>query len=272
MNDYFKFINSQGEVVNFGTIGLIINENDLRDFAWSYTSQYGSIVDFKRGITKKKIKAKVYGDNLKNLKNQLFEKLEKDVLARKKGKLYIGNYYIGGYFISSKKKNYTINGLTELTLEFVTDEMFWKKETSFNYRIGNEGSEDERGLKYPYDYPHDYSSSVNVGYITNASFTPCNFRLIIYGAVENPTAIIAGHTYKVNTAIASNEYLTIDSLNKTITVTNSRGEITNHFKDRDLTAGYIFEKIPVGDVYTVLSIPTNYDLILIEERSEPEWI
>lgn len=271
MNDYFRFVNSQGETVNFGSIGLIIDENDLRDFAWGYTSQYGNIVDFKRGIVKKKIRAKAYGDNLVRLKNQLFEKLEKDVLAKKKGRVYIGEYYLGGYFISSKKKDYTINGLTEYTLEFVTDESYWKKETTFNYRINGDYGK-ARGLDYPYDYAYDYTSPANAGYINNVSFVPSNFIMKIYGPAENPLIIIGDNQYKVNVNVLPNEYLTIDSLNKKVYKTNARGNVVNAFKDRDLATGYIFEKIPVGENYLYVSPTTNVDVILIEERSEPQWI
>lgn len=270
MNDYFRFVNSQGEVVNFGSIGLIIDENNLRDFTWSYTSQYGNITEFKKGITKKKIKAKVYGDNIKSLKNNLFEKLEKDVLAQKKGKLYIGDYYLSGYFYSASKKDYTVYNYTEVTLGFVTDESYWKKETLFTYRT-NEESSQIHGLDYPYGYDYDYTSSANAGYIENVSFVPCNFKMVIYGPAENPTAVIGENEYKVNVDIQPNEYLTIDSLNKKVYLTDTRGNITNCFKDRDLDSGYIFEKIPVGEAYLYISPVTNVDVVVIRERSEPEW-
>lgn len=271
MNDFFRFVNSQGEVVNFGSIGLIIDENNLRDFTWSYSSQYGHIDNFKKGITKKKITAKVYGDNIKYLKNTLFEKLEKDVLANKKGKLYIGDYYLGGYFCSSKKKDYTVYNYTQITLEFLTDESYWKKETTFNYRINGEYGK-VRGLDYPYDYAYDYTSPANAGYIENISFVPCDFKMVIYGPAENPMVIINKNQYKVNVDIKPNEYLTIDSLNKKVFKTDSRGNTVNCFKDRDLEAGYIFEKIPVGEAYLYVTPTTNVDVILIRERSEPEWI
>ena len=145
----------------------------------------------------------------------------------------------------------------------------------YNYTYSNWANIVTRtnGLEsYPYDYPYDYSSSINIGNVVNTNFVPINFKAIVYGPVENPAFSIAGHVYRVNTSLESSEYLTVDTLRKTITKTDRRGNITNLFGSRDLSAGYIFEKIPVGENSFVVNPETNVDLTLYAERSEPEWI
>lgn len=275
MNDSLKFVNHLNEVVLFNQKGVVIDENDFRDYEWSYTKQYNKIVNWTRSITKKKLTVKIYGDKQKELKNKIFEILEKDVLANKTGRMYVGDYYINGYFYASDKEDYTSGSYTTIKLQFVTDEAYWKKESYYLYRIEgySGGTNQSNGTpSYPYDYAYDYASSISIGKIINESFVPVNFKAIIYGAVVNPSIVIGGNIYRVNVELLNNEYLTIDTLKKTITKTSARGEITNCFYLRDMDADYVFEKIPTGSQSFVANPETNVDITLYEERSEPKWI
>ena len=82
---------------------------------------------------------------------------------------------------------------------------------------------------------------------------------------------INNHTYRVWGNIAAGEELLIDSLKKTITLTKTTtGEAVNWFDKRDRDQ-YIFEPIPSGQ-HTVSYLGTfNFDLYVIEKRSEPRW-
>ena len=106
--------------------------------------------------------------------------------------------------------------------------------------------------------------------INNTNFVASNFKLRIYGACINPAIIIGDHTYKVNCTVNAGEYLTIDSTTKKIYVTGTDGTVTNVFSQRDRES-YIFEKIPVGMVTVAWGGGYGFDLILLEERSEPKW-
>jgi phage-related protein len=94
--------------------------------------------------------------------------------------------------------------------------------------------------------------------------------LRIYGACINPAIIIGDHTYKVNCSVNAGEYLTIDSTTKKIYITGTDGTVTNVFSKRD-RENYIFEKISVGMVTVAWGGGYGFDLILLEERSEPKW-
>ena len=101
---------------------------------------------------------------------------------------------------------------------------------------------------------------------------PANFRLIIYGYASNPTLHIGGHEYSVNVEVDDGEYLTIDSVAKTIFLTRNNGEKVNCFNLRNKDS-YIFEKIPAGD--NAITSPNDqiyFDITLLDERSEPKWI
>ena len=69
--------------------------------------------------------------------------------------------------------------------------------------------------------------------LNNSGFVGSNFKIIIYGAVVNPEIHIAGHTYEVKCEIGANEYLTIDSLDKTVVLKKSDGTTVNYFNLRN---------------------------------------
>jgi len=93
---------------------------------------------------------------------------------------------------------------------------------------------------------------------------------VIYGACENPGITVAGHLYEVAASVAANEYLTIDSVNKTVVLTHTDGTTENCFNLRNRDS-YIFEKMPVGLSEIAVNGDFKFDIVLLEERSEPKW-
>ena len=77
--------------------------------------------------------------------------------------------------------------------------------------------------------------------------------------------------YQVDCEVGEGEYLTVDSTTKKIFVTKNDGTIVNCFNSRNKNS-YIFEKIPSGNNAVTWSGEYGFDVILMEERSEPKWI
>lgn len=272
MRDNFYYINHQGEAVNFGgSHGIVIDENTFRDYTWNYSTQYGKVANFEKGIATKKLVATVFGAEMQELKNRMMEVFEKDVLSGNAGRVYINGYYLVGFFYASAKENYTSQTDTKVILQFVTDDPTWRKDIKILYRTRDNGSGATNGTGYPYGYPYDYCSPISINSISNGAFVPANMILTIYGACINPVVNIGNNVYQVNAEIGANEYLTIDTLNKTVLLTKQNGEMINCFALRN-TEHYIFEKIPTGDSSVVVTPETNMDVTIIEERSEPKWI
>ena len=69
--------------------------------------------------------------------------------------------------------------------------------------------------------------------------------------------------------VETNEFLTIDSVLKTIVLTKRDGSTENCFNYRNKDS-YIFEKIPSG-TSNISSGNFNFEITLLEERSEPKW-
>lgn len=263
--------NHMNEEICSGQDGIFVNSNDLHDFIWNYASKNNRISGFKRGIVTKTVPVVIQCnteiDGVR-IKNKLFECAEKDVLTMQYGRIIIGDYYLQCYITASKKSDYLIGkGYMKASLTVVTDLPFWIKETTttFGYGQGTEGN----NLDFNNDFPYDYTSNLLGKSLNNTDFIDSNFRMVIYGLCENPTVTIAGHEYNVITNIAANEYLTIDSVEKTIVLTHADGSKENCFNLRNRES-YIFEKIPPGVSY-VSSGHFKFDVTLLEERSEPKW-
>ena len=267
-----KYINHLGQVIDFGVDGFFVNANDMRDYEWEVKTKGDKITGFKRGMTSKTLPVVVFSENEQdaiNKKNRLFEEVEKDVLANRAGKIVIGDYYYKCFVVESSKANYVKDKrFAKFGLGLVSDEPYWVKETKHSFRKIE--ADDEDNLDYPYDYPYDYYSGSSSQRIVNSFFAPVGFKMVIYGAVNNPTIVIGGHSYKVNTTVSIGEYLTIDSKEKTIVLTKVSGEKVNKYNDRG-RASYIFEPIPNGSSAVTWVGSFGFDITLLEERSEPKW-
>jgi hypothetical protein len=156
-----------------------------------------------------------------------------------------------------------------LTLTLTSDFPYWVKETTHTFRNVAENS-GGKNLDFAFDHPYDFSSGIGTKGLNNTDFVGTNFRMNIFGACSNPAVYVSGHLYQVNCDVAEGEYLTIDSVSKTITVTAIDGTVTNVFNLRNKDS-YIFEKIPSGKSAVTWEGNYGFDITILEERSEPKW-
>ena len=267
--------NHMNEVFDFGKDGIYLDSNDIRDYEWKVTTKNGRISAFDYAVVKKKLPVTIICESEElgtAAKNRLFEVAEKDVLAMKHGQIIVGDYYMKGFITRSAKKDYLISKRhMKLTLTLTSDFPYWVKEThtmfgaSTKSRSGSAVSPD-----HPFDYPFEWYQRMQSRTLNNTGFTASNFRLIIYGACVNPLISINNHEYQVDCTVNSGEYLTIDSATKKIFLTSVDGTITNKFNSRNRDS-YIFEKIQPGSNVVAWDGGFGFDVILLEERSEPKW-
>lgn len=271
MLERLKYKNHMNEVYDFGKNGVYVNLNELHDYEWSVVKKNNRISALKREIKNVKLPITIIcatEQEAITAKNKLLEVCEKDVLALQPGRVIIGDYYFNCFVTKSKKKDYLLTKrhmVAELTL--TTDNPYWIKESKTAFVDVGELT---TGLDYMFDYPYDYCAEVSRDTLINQNFVASNFKLIIYGACTNPAISIAGHTYQVNCEVKAGEYLTVDSMNKKIFLTNSNGTVINVFNNRNKES-YIFEKIPSGVNDVVWTDDFGFDVVLYEERSEPKW-
>ena len=265
--------NHMNEVFDFGKDGIYLDGNDIRDFEWKVTTKNNRISAFDYAVRKKKLPVIIICDSEESgtaAKNRLFEIAEKDVLAMKHGQIIVGDYYMKGFITKSAKKDYLISKrYMKLTLTLTTDFPYWVKESKTTYSTSKAKS-GSAFLDHPFDYPFEWYQRMQSQALINTGFVASNFRLIIYGACANPSISINGHEYQVECTVNSGEYLTIDSATKKIFLTEMDGTVANKFNNRNRDS-YIFEKIQPGSNVVAWDGTFGFDVILLEERSEPKW-
>lgn len=275
MLEQLRYKNHLNEVFDFGTNGIYVDSNELHDYEWAVTTKNERIAALTRTVSKRQIPVKISCETEEEgivARNKLFEIAEKDVLAMQHGQIICGDYYFKCFVTCSKKTYYQpTKRVMEATLTVTSDYPFWVKETTVSYgAASSEEGSTQSYLDYTIDYPIDYFCDLTTRPVNNTGFVSSNFRIIIYGSCVNPSISIAGHVYQVNCTVASGEFLTIDASAKKIYLTARDGTVTNQFNNRNRKS-YIFEKIPTGQSVVSWDGDFGFDIILLEERSEPKW-
>lgn len=269
-----KYVNSKNEEIELTGSYLRLKETSFADYEWNY-----ELVARKVGamVSRFSKKEKVYGLNLTVPGNeqQKREKLERfyrvteyDVVSKTPGRLYVNDEYINCFVFASitmPKRFYC-----EKEIKVLCPYPFWISEKKLSFGKYN-GSGSNNFLNYPYNYPYNYTG-INKGFsqINNEHYYSVHFRMTIYGPCVNPMIIIGGHTYIVNTIVGENEYLEIDSRNRTVIKTLIDGTKVNEFNNRGFESE-TFKKIPPGVSPVNWSGEYGFDIVLFCERSEPKW-
>lgn len=132
-------------------------------------------------------------------------------------------------------------------------------------------------LSYPYEYDYkaDFESYLT---LTNDNILGSSYIAVIYGPCTNPDIILANDgdeddvEIAINTDVPAGGRLVVDMTDKTVTKYMPDGSIINAFGQRDLDAGYLWTKVPYGLSHVIWDGSFDFDLLLIEERSEPKWL
>lgn len=274
MLERIKYINHINESFTGGEKGLYINKNDLRNYSWSYISNNDIVTHFYKNQVTKKIPFIIYCQNAeegKRIANQIYEIIEKDIINRQPGKIFIGDFYMRCYCIGITYEEYLIKkGYLKAELNVISEKPIWIKETNFYY--GNEiidHQTDEDYLDYPYDYMYDYGK-IQGNNLVNNNFSNSDFRMLIFGEAVNPSILIGNNRYQVNCTVGHEEYLEIDSIKKTIVLHKINGSTENLFNSRN-RENYIFKLIETGKNEISWNNLTKIQIILYEERSTPKW-
>lgn len=274
MHDTFYYVNSFGERLDFGKKRIMADYNDLRDYEWEPVINNDKITGYKKGSVEKRIPTIFIGGDeafCRRQRNKAFVIFEKDVLANKKGRIYIGDYYLNCNIIGASNDNYKEDGrYLETEFKVRTDKTEWRRDKiqSFFKTLGNASS---TGYDYPYGYPYDYGANLNKGQaLDNDSDFPIDFTMVIYGPCVNPTIYIGNHRYQVNETLLEGETITISNKDKTIIKTNISREQINIINKRYKPES-VFEQIPAGETNINWDGTFGFDIEIHEKRSEPVW-
>lgn len=274
-----KYVNSMNQEFVFGIENNRINKSDIRDYEWEYTEQYDKIKKFSKGLTTRSIPVHffnrtyyMYHNEMYYRAEDLYEITDRDVRTLSQGKLYIGDYYVNCYVVGSAKQEYD-NGVVISETLSVLSNWKWKKDVTRIFGASSAFEPLPGEQDYPYDYMYDYTMGASQSRIVSNSVAPFDFKIIFQGPVENPMLIVGGNIYRVYADVYQGEYLTVDSVEKTIIKTKQNGEQVNLFSYRDRD-NYIFEKMPVRNGSSIVQWQSGKiaTLTAYVERSEPKWI
>ena len=276
MLELLTYQNSEGEVLvsssKFGQAGLYVEDSELRDFSWNVLSINEKITGFNRKQIRTynlpcKIRC-ISEEQGKKFKERLYRIAEKDILANRPGRLWIAGYYMYVWVTESKKESYTFtNRCADITLTLTTDKPYWIKEVTYQFRRREPG---HTGYDFSTDFPFDFDTELINGTIQEADFPDADFRLKIFGPVEDPAVVINGHLYKVHYQINTGTSIIIDSLKRTLVQQDAYGNEESILFYRD-TSSYIFEKINTKNSDITWDNTFDFDLTIYLQRSEPTW-
>ena len=275
MLENFIFENHLGQRFIGLENGVYLNESELRNYTWDYDIINNRISRFYRSVSSRKIPLVICcatADEANRIRNRLMDLAEADIDAMVPGKIFIGEYYTTGFITESKKSDFRTHGrFCQLELVLTSQDPSWSRETVHVFGSSDSGASASRsGFDFPFDYDYDYSVSTMSRQVVNDTVKRSKFKIRIYGEATDPAVMINGHAYKVNGRIQAGENLLIDSLNKTIILTTASGTKVNWFANRD-RHDYIFEPLAPGVNNVIYNGAFKFDLVVIEERSEPRW-
>lgn len=270
MRDVIKHTNSKNETLDFSSLGILVNYNDLRDYEWGIKTKNDKITGFYKGVVKKTIPFVFCVDEhaADEIKNRFYEHFEIDVLQKKKGYFEINGYRYYCFAVKSVKSNYLISKRhLHINVGIATDDSYWFKETSYTADFSLSSA--RTVTKYPFTYPFTYSVPKSVN-IINDFFTDSHAIIRIYGRCANPVVNINDNTYQLYVTLSAKEYAEIDTFKRTITKYSADGVQSNIFDTRNKSCD-TFGKISQGSFDVTTVGVEKVDIVIVERRGEPKW-
>lgn len=237
--------------------------------------KYGEDNRIQKSIQSKKLLIGVTNKNKASYYaalNYFYETVGRDVIDRIPGRLYVGGSYMQCYVIASRKTNWEDDvNVLDNEIELVSDNPVWITEKSFSFHPSSSAAK-APGSSFPFDFPFDFAGKKKgAAWLQNDHYADSHFKMTIYGESVNPKVTIGGYTYAVRTTVEKNEYLVIDSREGTVVRVQQNGTKINEFDNRSRAEQGVFKKIPEGKLNVNWSGDFGFDVLLYQERSEPQW-
>lgn len=265
-----KYVNSNNDHLSFFDKDMKIHNGTFHQRKWTIENDkaFKNAISYKMTITLR--------GNLEEKKaklNEIFELFEYDLENNVKGTLYVDDYHIPCNVVSSEEKiNCTNNHWIDLDIEFYCESANWIKETTYSLDDVSQEKLIINAKQYKYRYPYIYNSNKDVVNITNGSVSKSDVIIRIFGACRNPYVKIGNVIYKVNISLENDEYVEINTEDRTITKISKFGDKSNVFMYRDTSRSDFFTKIDKGVLMASKGGEYRAEITVIEKRSEPKWI
>jgi len=280
MNMDLKYINHRGAELDLSDWPLVLQSDSLFDYEWQYNatntgSQGGSISSFYRDVSVIEAALCVYSTSnveFAAAMNRFFDVVETDVAATRPGRLVLpDNYYFPCYIVASHESGWRQGIRTNMKgIKIVSEYPWWCLNVDYSFGPNSDAAMIEYDfLDYPVDYDIDYSVFRSIKFVQNNSIEPANFRMVIFGPVENPVIRIGENIYQIEIQLYANEWVTIDSRDRTIIYHHAAGYDEPAFNSRQKAVS-IFNPIPTG-FNVITEVNCFFNITIYEGRSAPIW-
>ena len=259
--------NNFGQEVDLLGEDFLLSASDLLGFGWTYDTVNTSgiagpaISKVYKTVLEKELTLSAWAEKL----NNLLKVTEPDIVAGTPGRLYVDEQYLSCYLITGSPE-YHASGFLVMSVKLVAAYPYWCSERRYVFSAGRSSSDED----YPYDYPYEYLSTLETDDLINAHYAPTPFRLYIYGPCVEPALYINNHLYQVHATLEENEYVIVDSRDRTLVKVDRDRSQKNIFDSREKGSD-IFAPIQSGSNPMVWDGTFFFDLVLIAERSVPVW-
>ena len=271
--------NHEGVKINLMDFPVAVQDPEgLAQTSWSYTAITGTsararIKSFYRDMEEHSVTASVFADSPEEyeaIMQEIHQAFERDIRAKKPGRLFWNGYYRECYAIATGYSDYVEDfESVEENITFLSEYPYWIHEKKMEFRVAAASAGSEN-LDFPYDFNYDLGDPESITAAESESMFECDFELTIYGACTDPSLEINNHVYEVECTLSASERLVIDSAKKKIYKIDRFGAETNMFKGRNRDS-YIFQKIGTGEFRIEWAKDFDFDLKLYEERNTPKW-
>lgn len=270
---------SDGSIINLmGDNVFAQNPEKLTASEWKYTTisgvnGVGRVKTFYKDTQETSLTLAIMADDAAQfnaIMYRLHRTFDRDIRRMRPGKLWWNGFCKEVFAVETSQDDFEeLFEAVERDVTFISVYPYWTQKHTHHYEpvaAGSTGS-----LDFEYDYDFDFDAEQIAEIVENDCIDAANFEIKFYGPCINPSVDIAGHTYGVLIDLDAGEFVTVNSLTKKITKSDSYGNTENvfHLRDRD---SYIFEKIPEGNAVVSRDTETMIDITIYDERGEPEWI
>ena len=271
---------SDGSIINFMENPLFAQSPEtLTSNSWSYSTisgvnGLGRVKRFYKDTQEAELKLSVMtntAEEFNAVMYNLHRVFDRDIRRLQPGKLWWNGFYKEVFAVETSQDEFEeLFEAVEKSITFISVYPYWVKKTTYHFL--DLTKEETEGLDYDdYDYDYDYDLGNLIEAVNNDCIDKANFEIKFYGACQNPSVIIGGHTYEMLVDLNDGEYCTINSLTKKIIKYDIYGNEENVFYLRGRES-YIFEPIPEGKNIVLRGEDLKVDITIFDERGEPEWI
>lgn len=287
----FKYISSTGQEFDLLTMKTLTSSCNAFNYAFepiTFEKKFGSKI-YGFNMKSKAIEMTLYffgRDRVQRI-NELLAAFDSDILNETPGTLVCNGYSIQGFCVEMADASPNSSNLLwdSFKRKFICPYPFWTKEESFTFFQDSEeevkfsnikdyadanGTVSEDGVA---DYPRDlmYNPDKKATLDNTETYVGSEWKLVINGAADHPHITIGDMQIELDLEIRAHQFLTIDSREKTVILTDEGGAEHNRYGYRDVAVD-IFKKIPRGLVPVSWIGDFSFSVTLYDERTAPVWI